>query len=109
MGRPRQRWLRRNFPKWGTVKATVPRSPEKTRPFLIRPSRAGESDCGLRAEQLGDVGGADGQVVGALAEVGHRDHVVALGRGGAVVAGAEEPDGQLGLGLGRRLHHVGPA
>ena len=103
-----QRWLRRNLPKWGTVKATVPRSPENTRPFLIRPSRAGESDCGLRPSSSGDVGGADREVVGALAEVGHRDHVVALGRGGAVVAGAEEADGQLRLGLGRRLHDVGP-
>ena len=36
----------------GTVNATVPRSPEKTRPFLIRPSRAGERDWGLRSSRL---------------------------------------------------------
>ena len=36
-------------------------------------------------------------------ELGHRAHVLALGRRGPLVAGAEEPDRELGLGL-RRGH-----
>ena len=48
---------------------------------------------------------APSSVVGG--EVGHRPHVVALGRGGPVVARAEEADRELGLGLGRRLVYVG--
>ena len=40
--------MRSQRPKWGTVKARVPRSAEYTSPFFIRASRAGESDDGLR-------------------------------------------------------------
>ena len=80
---------------------------------MISPSRAGESDCGLRARWRGDVGGGDRAVDVAVAavdaEVGHRGHVVALGRRRPVVAGAEEADRELGLGLRRCSAYVGRA
>src|SRR5262245_56739516 len=41
-------WLRRKCPKWGTVNAIEPRSAAYTSPFLMRLSRAGDSEDGRR-------------------------------------------------------------
>ena len=60
----------------------------------------------LAAQGDGDLRRGDGGAARA-AQLGHRVHVLALGGGGAVVAGAEEADGELGLGDRRGHRDVG--
>ena len=73
---------------------------------MISESRAGDSDAGLRPSETATSDVATAAPLRA-AQLGHRVHVLALGRGGAVVARAEEADRELGLGDRRGHGDVG--
>src|SRR3712207_9409776 len=74
----------------------------RSQPLLDQRVPRGGQGGRLAAQRHRDLRGGHGRP-DRSAQLGHGVHVLALGGGGPVVAGAEEPDRQLGLG-DRRGH-----